>query len=512
MAWQSCSLLVIASYLLGSISSAILVTRIWCGKDIRTLGNNNAGAANVARTVGLLPAAIVVVFDFSKGAIPVFAARLLGLSDACALGGAIAAVIGHSYPIYFRLRGGKGMAASLGALLAFTPFETLLVLPVLGLVYLVITGSAVTGAIVSLSLLIGLNLWRGYPLVVALAPLALLVTMGLCIIPQAISDWRQRADKKRLLTHWFTPKEETAHERVAVITDSLASLPPDLCQQAQIHVVPMALILADGVYHDGVDIDPRTYYRRLREDNLSPKTSAPAPGEFLTLYQQLAPQYRSGVVITPPKELTQTWDSARLAAEMVKNTFRAEIIDSRVAGPAQGFLALAAARAAASGAGLAAVVKAVESTQKGVGFVGVLDTVKFLVEGGRVAEAHRWVQSALHTYPVLYIHQGQIRLIGMARTKSKAVERMIKWLSDTLPHEGLSLAIAHTDAFQEAAELEKKLLALFHPDEHFVTELTPVIGAHAGPGLLGVAWQIHPRESHAEPGEPGKHRQRSKSG
>lgn len=196
-----CPLLILASYLLGSVSSAILVTRLWSGTDIRTLGNRNAGAANVARSVGLLPAALVSVVDFSKGALPVYAAHQPGLGDACALGGAVAAVIGHSYPFYFRFRGGKGLAASLGALLVFTPFETLLVLPVLGLVYLVITGSAVTGALVSLSLLIGLNLWRGRPLIVALAPLALLVAMGLCTIPQMLLDWRERADLEVTLEH-----------------------------------------------------------------------------------------------------------------------------------------------------------------------------------------------------------------------------------------------------------------------------------------------------------------------
>lgn len=488
-----CPLLILGSYLLGSVSSAILVTRIWTGKDIRTLGNRNAGGANVARSVGLLPAAVVSLVDFSKGALPVYAAQRLGLGDACALGGAVAAVIGHSYPLYFHFRGGKGLAASLGALLVFTPFETLLVLPVLGLVYLVITGSAVTGALVSLSLLIGLNLWRGRPLIIALAPLVLLVTMGLCTIPQALLDWRERADKKRLLAYWLSPKDEmTKKGRVAVITDSIASLPPEWRRREKIHVVPLALILPEGQYRDGVDIDSRQYYRRLRQDGLSPKTSAPSPGEFLTLYQKLAKSHRAGVVITPPQELTQLWESARLGAEMVADKFLVEVVDSRTAGPAQGFIALAAARAVAAGADLQVVLEVVKEAQKNVGFVGALDTVKLLVEGGRVAHLNRWLKSALRLYPILYIHQGQIRLIGMARTKAKAVERMIDWLRENIPAEGLSLAVAHTDAFEEAAALEARLLSLFHPDEHFVTELTPVIGAHAGPGLLGVGWWLHP--------------------
>lgn len=488
----SCFLLVVASYLLGSVSSAILVTRLWSGQDIRTLGDQNAGAVNVARSVGLLPAAIVGVVDLFKGALPVFTARFLGLGDACALCGVMAAVVGHSYPLYFRFRGGQGLAASFGGLLASAPLETFLVLPVFGLVYLVITGSAVTAALVSFCLLTGLNLWSGRPLVVVLSPLVLLMVMGLCAIPKAFLDWREQTDKKRLLAYWLSPKDD-AHQalRVAVITDSVASLPQEWYRREQIHVVPMALILPEGVRRDGVDVEPREYYRRLRQDGLSPKTSAPSPGEFESMYQKLAKFHRSGVVITPPRELTKTWESARLGATMMPEEFLVEVVDSRTAGPAQGFVALAAARAVASGANLEHTLEEIQKAQRNVGFLGVLDTVKFLIEGGRAANLNRLLQTALRLYPLLYIHQGQIRLLGMARTKTKAVEQMITWLKENLPRQGLSLAVAHTDVPEEARALQDRLLAHFQPEEHFITELTPVIGAHSGPGLLGVAWWIH---------------------
>lgn len=484
-----CPLLLIGGYLLGSVSSAILVTWLWARKDIRTLGNRNAGVANVARSVGILPAAMVGVVDFSKGAIPVLLARMLGLSELCALGGAVAAVIGHSYPLYFRFRGGKGLATSLGALLAFTPIETFLVLPVLGLVYLVLTGSAVTGAVVSLGLLVGINLWRGYPLPVVLAPLVLLVTMGLCTLPQAIQDWRRAEGRGDVLMHWLAPREKSGRwGNVAVITDSIASLPDEVCAREGVHVVPLSLTLPEGTYRDGLDIDPRRFYRLLREDGVSPKTSSPSPGEFLALYRRLRKAHEAGVVITPPKELTQTWNSAHLAAQEMKDHFTVHVVDSRVAGPAQGFVALAAARTALAGAPLQDILNVIEATRDAVGFVGVLDTLKFLVAGGRVAESRQWMRSALRLYPVLYIRQGQIRLIGMARTKKKAIEQMVHWLRSNLPEGDLALAFCHTDALQEAKDLESRLVALFHPVEHFLTELSPVIGAHAGPGLVGVAW------------------------
>lgn len=488
-----CVGLVVGSYLAGSLSSAILVTRLWSGKDLHALGNHQISVVNVTRSVGLFPAVMVGAMDLLKGALPVLGAQFLGLGYACALSGAISAVVGHSYPLYFHFRGGKGLAVSIGALLIFTPTETLLVLPVMGLVYMAITGSLVSGTLVSFALLVGLNVWRGYPWIVSLAPLALLLTMGICSIPQTLLEWKARSDKKRLIAQWLSPKDVPQKEqsRVAVITDSVASLPAEWCQRENIHVVPMALILPEGTYRDGVDIDPREYFQRLRRDGFTPKTSAPSPGEFLDMYQQLSKAHRSGVVITPPRELTQTWEAARLGAQMAAEYFQAEIVDSRTAGPAQGFVALAAVRATASGADLPQVLEAIQQAQERVGFIGVLDTVKFLVEGGRVAHLNRWLGSALRLYPILYIHQGQIRLLGMARTKGKAIERMLAWLKDNLHPEGLSIAIAHTDAFEEAEALKEQILAQFRPMEYFVTELTPVIGAHAGPGLLGVAWWIH---------------------
>ncbi len=367
MAQIYCTLLVIGGYLLGSVSSAILVTRLWTGKDIRALGNRNAGGANVARSVGLAPAAIVVFFDISKGALPIVVAHLLGLSEACGIGSAVAAVLGHSYPLYFRFRGGQGLTVSLGALLALTPFETLLILPILGMLYLVITGSAVVSAATALLLLVGLNLWRGYPLIIVLSPLIFLGTMGLCVLPRALSDWRQRSNNRNVVAQWLSPKAKALEKpTVAVITDSVASIPTEWATREGIHLIPMTLILPDGVYRDGVEVEPRQYYQRLREEHLSPKTSAPSPGEFLSVYQQLAETYRFGVVITPPKELTRTWESACLAAQMESNSLQVEVVDSRTAGPAQGFIAVAAARASKSGADMATVLESVRMAQKEV--------------------------------------------------------------------------------------------------------------------------------------------------
>lgn len=488
-----CILIILGSYLLGSVSSAILITRLWTGKDIRTMGNKNAGAINVGQSVGFLPAILVVVFDFLKGSIPILASQTMGLGESCALAGAVFAVIGHSFPIYFHFRGGKGLATTIGALLVFTPLETLVILPVFGIVYLLITGSLLTGALVALLLLFGLNLWRGYALVIIISPLVLLVTMGVGSLPEAIQSWKKNTDKKRLITSWLHSKDRvTSARQVAVVTDSVASLPSKLSAKEKLHVVPLALIMPDGIYHDGVDIDPRTYYRRLREEQIHPKTSAPSPGEYLGLYNKLAKRHKAVVVLTLPKELSQTWNSASLAVEEIPDHLAVEVIDTRAAGPAQGFVALAAARAARKGSDLEYILQLIQFSLQNVGLIVVLDTLNYLMESGRVKEVRNWVQSAIQVFPVLSLVEGKIRLVGLNRTKSKAVERMIHWLENELPRGKVNLAFVHTDALSEAKDLMERLGNSLKPIEHFVAEMSPVIGAHTGPGLVGVAWWSYP--------------------
>ncbi len=196
------------SYLLGAIPFGYLIPR-WSKKvDIRSLGTGNPGTANVFRTIGLGVAIPVGALDIGKGAASVLLARAAGLSEEWALAVGVAAVLGHCYSPYLRFRGGGGLAASIGALLVLMPLETAIVLPLLGLVYLVLTGSSTTGTFVSFTALTGLAWWRRQPMVHVLAPLALMVLMGLRFLPHAIRTWRAAPDKGELLYRKLINKRE----------------------------------------------------------------------------------------------------------------------------------------------------------------------------------------------------------------------------------------------------------------------------------------------------------------
>ena len=197
-------------YLLGAIPSAYLITRWIRGVDILSLGTGNPGAANVYRTVGLGAAIPVGMLDIGKGAAPVLLARAAGLSEGWALAAGVAAVLGHCYSPYLRFQGGGGMAASIGTLLALMPLETAVMLPLLGLVYIVLTGSSTTGTLVGFTTLIGLALWQGQPMVHILAPLVLMLLMGLRFLPDTIRIWQAAPDKGELIYRSLIHKRRTS--------------------------------------------------------------------------------------------------------------------------------------------------------------------------------------------------------------------------------------------------------------------------------------------------------------
>ena len=208
------ALVLILAYLLGAIPFAYLFTRWITGQDIRTLGNRNTGAANVFRVVSHPAGALVSLLDIGKGAAGVGLMRAAGLGGWWPLAGGVAAVVGHCFSLYLGFHGGQGLAASLGTLLALMPLETAIVLPLLGLIYIVLTGSSVTGAIVSFVCLVGLAWWQGQPLPHVLAPLVLLLAMGVRVIPIGLHTWHQAVDKKRLLMYYLLPVCHTADGQV----------------------------------------------------------------------------------------------------------------------------------------------------------------------------------------------------------------------------------------------------------------------------------------------------------
>ena len=281
---------------------------------------------------------------------------------------------------------------------------------------------------------------------------------------------------------------QTNRRRVAVVTDSTAYLPPEIVEEYDIHVVPLCLIMGEKEWLDNVDIDPPTFYELLKTSPDFPKTSQPSVAAFHELFVKLSQEAEGIVVVAISDELSGTLDSARAAAADLPD-IPIEIIDSRGTSMMLGYPALAAARAAAAGGDLQTVADAARALIGKAHIYFVVDTLEYLHRGGRIGAAAKLLGSALNLKPILQIEDGIIKPLAKVRTRRKALEKVYELLAEQLAGaERVHMAVINVAAKQEAARFKQQLVQRFHPVEIMDTECSPVIGAHAGPGTVGVAF------------------------
>jgi DegV family protein with EDD domain len=293
---------------------------------------------------------------------------------------------------------------------------------------------------------------------------------------------------------WLPAGEELV-SKIAIVTDSGVNLPQGLEESHEIHIVPLKVIVGDRVLRDGIDVTPSRFYELLRGASQLPTTSQPSTGDFVDVYSRLSQQADAIVSIHLSELLSGTVKSALAAREMV-NHVPIEVIDSRSASLGLGFVVLAAVRAAEQGRGFAEVVAAAEDLIPRINVIFVVDTLKYLHMGGRIGGASAMLGTALKIKPLLHLRDGQVDPLERVRSKCRATERMLEIMAQRLEAEdskgSLHAAVAHADRADEALELQEQVLSRFHPAEFYVSELTPAIGTHAGPGTLGLGWYVGP--------------------
>ncbi len=283
---------------------------------------------------------------------------------------------------------------------------------------------------------------------------------------------------------------QTAQRKVVVVTDSTADIPAQLVQQYAIHVVPQILIMGEHTWLDGVDIDPPTFYRLLKASTGFPSTSQPSVKTFVDLYVQLSREAEGIVTVLLSNELSGTLNSAQTAATNLPD-IPIEIIDSRGASMQLGFVALAAARAAAAGQDLPTVAAAARALVGQVSVYFVVDTLEYLHRGGRIGAAARLFGTALNLKPVLEIKNGIVTPLAKVRTRAKALAVVHEMLEQQLRgKERIHMAALHVAAPDEVLRFREELEAHFHPVEMIVAECGPVVGTHAGPGTVGVVFYV----------------------
>ena len=277
---------------------------------------------------------------------------------------------------------------------------------------------------------------------------------------------------------------------VAIVTDSTHYLPADVVTTSGLRLVSLYVKWGDTLQRESDIVDLQAFYAQLRAAKDLPTTSQPSIGDFLACYEPLLADGHEIVSIHLSAGISGTYESARQAADQLAERGlaggRIEVVDSRTVCGGLGLVLLAAvARARAGDADAGAVAEHALRVRDAMRMWFSVDTLEFLRRGGRIGGAQAWVGGALKIKPILSM-ESQITAVERVRTSGRAFERMVGYMRTRHDDGADAWCVQHADAHDEARRLAERGREIFGREPLFVSELGPVIGAHAGPGLVGV--------------------------
>jgi len=277
--------------------------------------------------------------------------------------------------------------------------------------------------------------------------------------------------------------------KIALVTDSTAYLPKELLDKYEITVAPQILIWGKESFEDGVDILPSEFYSRLQKSTVMPSTSQVTVSKFHEIFQRLLEQDHQILAILLAAKLSGTINSAVQAKGMLAAEAPIEIVDSNTTAMAMGFQVLTVARAIEQGANMAECLQLAQEATRHTGVFFAVDTLEFLHRGGRIGTGSKFLGTALNIKPILEVRDGAVEAVERVRTRSKSLSRIIELVEEHIAgRTPVRLATLHANSAVDARfvldEANKKLNAT----ESIFSEVSPVIGTHAGPGTVGLAF------------------------
>lgn len=276
--------------------------------------------------------------------------------------------------------------------------------------------------------------------------------------------------------------------KVAIVTDSTAYIPKELVEQYQITVAPQVLIWGEETFLDGIDIQPDEFYARLKTASVMPSTSQVTIQSFENIYKDLLDKEYEILAILVSNELSGTINSAVQALESFPNA-PIKTVDSRTTAMALGFQVLAAARAAEQGASLEECKALAENAREHVGVVFAVDTLEFLYRGGRIGGGSRFLGTLLSLKPILEVTGGRVEGVERVRTRKKSLDRLVEIIVERIgDRQPVRLATLHAFAEDDAKYLLETASIQLNPVESVFSEVSPVVGTHAGPGTVGLSY------------------------
>jgi len=272
---------------------------------------------------------------------------------------------------------------------------------------------------------------------------------------------------------------------VKIVTDSLGDIPSEVAEELGITVIPINVLFGPESFRDGVDLTTDQFYHKLMHSKTFPTTIVPPLGVFVDTYDKLAEETDEIAVITNSHKLSAAYEAALQAIELMKRRCRVEVVDSLWAVMAQGLIVIAAAKAANAGANLDEVVALVHFNIPRADVRMVFDTLEYLKMGGRIGKAQTFLGSKLRVTPILGIKDGEVFPFARERSRVKAIDYLYNFAT-SFSHID-EMAVEHATTPDEADKLTERLSSKFPKERIYRSKVGPVVGAHVGPHVLGVA-------------------------
>ena len=276
---------------------------------------------------------------------------------------------------------------------------------------------------------------------------------------------------------------------VKIVTDSSVDLPAQLAEELGITVVPLYVRFGNEVYRDQIDISADEFYQRLQHDPVHPSTTQPTPQDFANAYEKVAPKADGIVSVHISAKLSGTCNSALQGKKMIEEVGPVcplEVIDSHTLTMGLGMICIAAAKVANAGGSVEKVMEEVRQMIPRIHLLFILDTLKYLALGGRIGKAKALLGSVLNVKPILAIKDGEVVPAGQVRSRSKGVDRLFDFVQSATNIQ--DLAIIYNTTPDEAQTLAERIAPIFAKEKIMITRLGPLLGVHAGPGAVAIAF------------------------
>ncbi|MDW7740625.1 MAG: DegV family protein [Bacillota bacterium] len=278
---------------------------------------------------------------------------------------------------------------------------------------------------------------------------------------------------------------------VKVVTDSICAPSLQTAETLDITIVPINIHFGERIYQDLFEIEPERFYSELVSASELPTTSIPSVERYFNSFKEILNNGGSVFCLTVTSELSNSYNVALQASKELPEAEadRVLVFDSQSAGAAAGLLAIEAAKLGQQGLGLSEIKEKIECLVPNAKLVVMFDTLKYIEKSGRVGKVAAVAGDLFNVKPLIYINQGKTKFFGRARGKQQAVKLILdEFMKDTMEAKNIRVAATHANAEVGLAPIINRVKKIIADAEIEIVPFTPAMGAHAGPGIIGIAY------------------------